>query len=122
MLRSLIGPSCVHQGHVSRVGHVPQLEGQATALSRCLAHSLLLPLGVFASEGLHSSVVISTGICVYVRVVSCSFSDNEIFQDGLGHPLLQLLLLWLALASGSFGSKVCPISSWDSLATSQWLL
>ena len=108
--------SCVHQGHDSRVGHVIQPESQDAALSSRLAHSLFFPSGGFASEGLNSSVVISTGIGVNVRVVSCSFSGSDIFQDGLGQPLLQSLILWLALSSDSFVSKVFPISSWDSLA------
>ena len=75
-----------------------------------MAHSRFLPSGGFTSEGLNSSVVISTGVCDRCRVVSCSFSGSDIFQNGLGQPLLQPLILWLALASDSFVSKVFPIS------------
>ena len=44
--------------------------------------------------------------------MSCSFSGSDIFQNGFGQPLLQPFLLWLALASDSFISKVFPINFW----------
>ena len=41
--------------------------------------------------------------------MSCSFSGSDIFQNGLGQPLLKPFILWIALASDSFESKVFPI-------------
>ena len=130
MLWSLIGPSCVHQSHDSRVGHVSQPGHQDVALSRRLAHSRFFPSGGFTGKSLSSSMVLSTGSVINVRVVSCSFSDSNIFQNGLGQtqPIRKLLVLLLALASDSFECKVFLLVSWQSLAmrshfgTSQWLL
>ena len=52
VLWSLIGSSCVHLCHNSRVGHVSQPGHQDVTLSSRLALSRL-----------HSSVVLSTGVC-----------------------------------------------------------
>ena len=110
VLRPLHGPSSVHQGHGSSVGHVTQPGRQDAALSRRLAHSRFLPSGGVAGEGLNSSVVLSTGAFGESRgIVSSSFSGSDIFKNGLIIPSLGhycILRRWFRLVLVCFSCLI----------------
>ena len=98
--------------HDSRVGHVLQPGSQDVTLPSGLALSCFFffpfffsPSRGFRGECLHSSVVVSTGVCDCL-VLSCSFSGSDRFQYTVALPFHKPLVLLLAFAADSFESKI----------------
>ena len=105
VLRSLIGSSCVHLCHDSRVGHVSQSGHQDVTYLVAWLFLAFFPSGGFTGECLHSSVVLSTGVCGCLSPVLFLLRQRQISVYCCS-SLRKPLVLLLAFASDSFESKV----------------